>query len=154
MTFEETFLLEAPMERVWSCCADVGRMAPLVPGVEEIEQTAPAQFRGAIRVKVGPVSVRFQGEVTVVEQVAPHFIRIRLKGRDVASLLQGELISRLTATPEGQVRFAYRVEVSLRGRLAQLGQAVVRDTASRISEEFVSRFRKELEGSCDRHSIP
>ncbi|RME45031.1 MAG: hypothetical protein D6791_11685 [Chloroflexi bacterium] len=145
MILEENFALMAPIEQVWDFFLDIERLAPCVPGVENVQQLDPANYKGVLKLKVGPIGVAFRGDVTIVEQEPPRFIRVKLQGRDVAGLVQGEFTSTLTPTENGETAVAYRMDIALRGRLAQFGQAVIRDTARKMTAEFVSCVQKKLE---------
>src|SRR3954466_167941 len=67
MEFENTFQVQAPVEDVWTLLMDVERVAPCVPGAEVLEQTGDDAYKVAIKVKVGPMSMRYGGEVEIVE---------------------------------------------------------------------------------------
>ncbi len=145
MLLEESFVLSAPIDQVWNFFLDIEQIAPCMPGVETVQQLDPTKYKGVLKIKVGPVSVAFRGEVIIVEQNPPHFIRAQLQGQDVAGLVQGEFTSTLKPTDNGTTEVTYRMDITLRGRLAQFGQAVIRDTAQKMTTEFVSCVRQKLE---------
>ena len=47
---------------------DVERVAPCVPGAEVLEQTGDDAYKVAIKVKVGPMSMTYRGEVEIIER--------------------------------------------------------------------------------------
>ena len=70
MQFENTFDVAAPIDEVYAALLDVDRVAPCVPGAEVLEQTGDDAYKIAVKVKVGPMSMQYKGDVEVVEQDA------------------------------------------------------------------------------------
>src|SRR5919109_1695046 len=68
MRFENRFDVAAPIERVWETVLDVERVAPTVPGAQVLERTGDDAYKVAIRVKVGPMSMTYSGEVEITER--------------------------------------------------------------------------------------
>jgi carbon monoxide dehydrogenase subunit G len=54
---EERFEVKAPVERVWKYLIDPQRVVHCLPGAELLEQQDERTFLGAIKVKVGPLSM-------------------------------------------------------------------------------------------------
>src|SRR4029453_3708738 len=68
MRFSNAFNVDAPLESVWNAILDVERVAPNVPGAEVLEQTGADSYKAAVKVKVGPMSMRYRGDVEIVER--------------------------------------------------------------------------------------
>ena len=67
MEFENTFDVDAPIEEVWKTLLDVERVAPCVPGAEVLEQTGENSYKVAIKVRVGPMSMQYKGDIDIVD---------------------------------------------------------------------------------------
>ena len=65
------YRIEAPRETVWEALNDVEVLRACIPGVEEIEKTSDTSFSAKVRAKVGPVSARFAGDVTLSDLDPP-----------------------------------------------------------------------------------
>ena len=61
MEFENTFVVDAPLEEVWDLLLDVERMAPCMPGAQVLEQTGDDAYKVAVKVYQG-----LAPEVTIV----------------------------------------------------------------------------------------
>src|SRR3546814_11419444 len=59
------YRIEAPRQAVWEALNDVEVLRQCIPGVEEIEKTSDTSFTAKVRAKVGPVTARFAGAVTL-----------------------------------------------------------------------------------------
>src|SRR3954454_14692426 len=68
MRFENSFDVDAPIERVWDALLDVERVAPTVPGAQVLERTGDDAYKVGIKVKVGPMTMTYRGEVEIVER--------------------------------------------------------------------------------------
>src|SRR3954452_12967328 len=68
MRFENRFDVQAPLEEVWGAVLDVERVASTVPGAQVLERTGEDAYKVAIKVKVGPMSMTYRGDVEVVER--------------------------------------------------------------------------------------
>ena len=81
---EKTFRVEEPAEKVWALLSDPRKVATCVPGAQITEQIDDKNYKGAIKVKVGPSSNEFKGELQVLKLDAQtHELEIMGKGQDV-----------------------------------------------------------------------
>src|SRR5581483_11397808 len=91
-----------------------------MPGVENVTQVDDRTFDAAIAASVGPISGRFNFRAHIVESNPP---------TEMAA----------------QTALAYRATVEVKGRLAILGDMVLRATAALMMEEATRRLRAQLE---------
>src|SRR5215212_8310105 len=83
MEFENSFDVAAPIEEVWTTLLDVDRVAPCVPGAQVLERTGDNAYKVAIKVRVGPMSMQYRGDVEIVEQdPAAHRAVMRTRARE------------------------------------------------------------------------
>ena len=146
MILKDSFIIEAPIDDVWALLQDVHRVSTCVPGVDSIEEIGPNMYNGVLKVKVGPISSSFQGEVTLTEQTyPPGRLVAEVSGKDKISASQVKAIfTGLLIAIEGGTQLDYEMDVALRGRLAQFGLVVVKATAKKMTAEFVKRFTELL----------
>jgi hypothetical protein len=147
MQIVDSFTVGAPVEQVWAFLFDLDRMSRCVPRVETIAQLDDRTYRGVIRVKVGAIAATFSGTATLTEVEPPQRMAATLQAEDktVASLVLGAFASTLVPV-DGGTEVRYQMDVSLRGRLAQFGTAVVQATTRRMTAEFTQKLRAGLEG--------
>src|SRR3954447_8866468 len=95
MKFENTFAVDAPIDEVYAALLDVERVAPCVPGAEVLDQTGDDAYQVAIKVKVGPISMTYKGNVEIVERdEANHRAVMRARARETRG--QGTADARVT----------------------------------------------------------
>src|SRR3954454_25096482 len=123
MRFENHFDVQAPIETVWSAVLDVERVAPTVPGAQVLEQTGEDAYKVAIKIKVGPMSMTYRGEVEITERdEASH--RAVMRARAKESRGQGTADADVTielAGVNGTTSATVITEVQLSGKVATMG---------------------------------
>lgn len=146
MTMSGEVQLPAARETVWQKLNDPEVLKACIPGCEELERTDENGFRAAAKMKVGPVSARFKGRVTLSELDPPNGYRISGEGEGgVAGFAKGGATVAL-ADKDGGTLLTYNVESQIGGKLAQLGQRLINGSAKKLADEFFSNFAKAVKG--------
>lgn len=147
MELTGTYSLPLPPEAVWAALFDRDILARAIPGCEELEQTSDTSFTATVKLKIGPVSARFKGDVELSDIEAPNSCTLSGKGSGgVAGFAKGA--ARVTLEPEGEgTRLSYTAEAAIGGKLASLGGRLIRSSAQKLSEQFFSTFTAILTGA-------
>jgi carbon monoxide dehydrogenase subunit G len=146
--FEGNVILAAPTLKVWDFLLDVDRFSTCVPGVQEIKKIDEHNFAGTMAATVGPISGAFTFRASIVESRPPDEMLARLEGTDsvTKSKLNGEITIALNGIEKAQTALGYRATIAVQGRLAILGDMILRATATLLLEEFLRRLRAQVEG--------
>jgi carbon monoxide dehydrogenase subunit G len=128
---------------------DVERVAPTVPGAQVLEQVGDDAYKVAIKVKVGPMSMTYRGEVEITERDgAAH--RAVMKARAKESRGQGtadaDVVMVLAGDDSGSTSATVTTDVQLSGKVATMGQGVLQDVSRRLVETFAGNLATMLEG--------
>lgn len=144
MLLKDSLTIAAPIDAVWAVLDDVPRVSGCVPGVDGVTESGPDTYRGALKVKVGPIIASFEGTVRFTGRVPRERLVAEVEGQDKssASLVKATFTGMLSAVEAG-TRIDYEVDVALRGRLAQFGVTVVQATARKMTAQF-ARCLEEL----------
>lgn len=144
MTMNGEVELPASRDVVWSKLNDPETLKACIPGCEELERTADNEFRATAKMKVGPVSARFKGRVTLSDFDPPNSYRISGEGEGgVAGFAKGGATVQL-ADKNGGTLLTYNVEAQIGGKLAQLGQRLINGSAKKLADEFFSNFAEAV----------
>lgn len=146
MKFEGNIDVAVPVERAWDFLIDINRFSSCLPGLEEVKQIDDRTFDGVIVASVGPISGKFSFRSTIVESRAPEQMIVRTEGTDsvTKSAVNADLTVDLHKSSDHATALDYRADVNIQGRLAILGDMVLRATATLILEEFARRLREGL----------
>jgi carbon monoxide dehydrogenase subunit G len=148
MRFENQFDVDSPIESVWDAVLDVERVAPTVPGAQVLERTSDDAYKVAIKVKVGPMSMTYRGQVEIAERDDESH-RAVMKARAKEARGQGTADADVTMQlrgENGRTSATVTTEVELSGKAAQMGQGVLQDVAGRLVETFAKNLATMLEG--------
>src|SRR3954468_5455006 len=148
MKFENAFEVDAPVDEVWKAILDVERVAPNVPGASVIERTGDDAYKVGIKVKIGPITMNYRGDLQIVERDdAAHRAVMRVKAKEARGqgTADADAAMELTAADE---RTAAKVttDVRLSGRAAAMSRGIVQDVAGRLIDTFAQNLAQSLGG--------
>lgn len=148
MQFENRFDVDAPLDDVWNAVLDVERVAPTVPGAKVLERTSDTSYKVAIKVKVGPMSMTYKGDVEIVERDDEQH-RAVMRARAKESRGQGTADADVTMVLDGangHTSATVSTDVDLSGKIATMGQGVLQDVSGRLIDTFAKNLADMLEG--------
>ena len=147
MEMSNTRLVPAPRERVWQALNDADVLKACIPGCETFERTDDGSYRTVVAAKVGPVSARFNGRVTLLDVDAPTAYTMRFEGQGgAAGFANGQAQVSLADAEAGQTSLSYRVKAQVGGKLAQIGSRLIDGAAAKLAEDFFTRFVERVAG--------
>jgi carbon monoxide dehydrogenase subunit G len=136
--------LPAPREVVWAALNDPEVLKQSIPGCEEIEKISDTEMTAKVAAKVGPVSAKFTGQVTLSDLDPPNGYTISGEGKGgVAGFAKGGAKVRLEADGDSTL-MRYEVTASVGGKLAQIGARLIDATAKKMADDFFSRFSAQV----------
>lgn len=140
MEMSGEYLIGASREAVWQALNDVDVLHQCIPGCEEIEQISPTELKAKVKVKIGPVKAKFSGDVVLGDLNPPESYSISGKGNGgVAGFAKGGANVRLETVPEG-TRLTYGAKAAVGGKLAQLGQRLIKSSSEKLATQFFDNF--------------
>ena len=140
MTGEQ--LIPLPQAETWKALNDPGILKDCIPGCESITRAADNEYDVVMTAKVGPVSAKFKGRMTVTDADPPNAYTLKFEGQGgVAGFAKGEATVKLAAQDSG-TRLAYSAKATVGGKLAQVGARLVDGVARQVAEKFFEAFNK------------
>lgn len=136
--------IAAPKQAVWAALNDPEILRLCIPGCQELRKTSETEMTATALIKVGPVTARFAGDVTLSDLDPPNGYRITGEGQGgVAGFAKGGAVVRLEDDGDATV-LRYEVTAQVGGKLSQLGGRLIDSTAKMMSAAFFKRFAEEL----------
>lgn len=144
MELEGTQVLVADTDKVWTALFDREVLERAIPGCESLEQTGETSFAAVVKLKIGPVSARFKGDVELSDMDSPMACTLSGKGTGgLAGFAKGS--ARVTLAPEaGETLLTYTAEAAVGGKLAAIGSRLMKSTAQKLASEFFASFEQIL----------
>src|SRR6266567_3868989 len=127
MQLENSFSVAAPPERVFAYLLDVNKVAGCVPGAELSEVVDPTTFKGKVKIKVGPITVAYNGTARIVDRDDnSHSASIEAEGRETTGPGSARAKATMSVVAgEGGSVVKIVTDYNVAGRVAQFGRGVM-----------------------------
>ena len=147
MEFEFRYALPAPVETVWAAIEDIETVALCIPGVVRVQREDADRYAGALRIKVGPISLELGGLVTV-ELLDATARTLRFLGEAKDRRVPGQIKSRatliVTAHADGGSELYLHSDTHIMGKIGEFGQPVVRKKTEQVLQAFSENLAHRL----------
>ena len=148
MELSNEFVVSAPIEATWAILTDLERIAPCLPGAQLYEVEGD-EYRGTVKVKVGPITSQYKGTATFVDLDATnHKAVLRATGRDIRG--QGSATAIVTAQLSedgGMTKVSVVTELDITGKVAQFGGGMLADIGTKLLGQFAERLENDVVSS-------
>lgn len=147
MELNNEFRVAVPAAKTWEFITDVERVAPCLPGATLLSVDGD-DFTGAVKVKVGPITVSYKGVASFQEKDATAQ-RIVLKAEGKETRGNGTAAALVTAQlkDEGDAtHVVITTDLAISGKAAQFGRGVLADVSGNLIAQFAKSLETELLG--------
>ena len=147
LRIEETFRVDAPLDRVWTYVIDPHRVVRCLPGAELTGEEGDRTYLGRVKVKVGPVTASYAGRAQLAEvDEAQHIVRLTGEGRESGGAGSAKLTmtSRIIAMPDGGTEIRVEADVDIAGKIVQFGRGMIEGVSRQLFRQFAECVRAEL----------
>ncbi|MDY6995994.1 MAG: SRPBCC family protein [Actinomycetota bacterium] len=154
MELVNEFRVPVPAATAWTVLTDVQRVAPCIPGAQLLAVDGD-DFTGAVKVKVGPITVSYQGEATFAEKdEAAQRVVIRAAGKETRGSGNATALVTAQLKDEGDVTgVVITTDLTISGKAAQFGRGVLADVAGNLIAQFATRLEADLLGGASGQAV-
>lgn len=153
MKIEGTHTFAATRDTVWPVLLDPDALAHALPGCEELEKIGDNEYKGVIKIRIGPVQGKFDGVVTLSELVEPESLKLTVNGKGAPGFVKGTGHLRLESS-NGSTVLTYDGDAHVGGRIASVGQrlldtstkAIIRQCLEGIDQLMVPQLASDSAG--------
>lgn len=146
MKLENSFTVAAPIAETWETLLDIERVAKCLPGAKIEPGDEDGVYRGAMKVKLGPMTVDYRGTARLQDvDEDTHTASIAVQAREAkgqgtaAAVIRNQLESE-----NGGTRVVAVTDLKITGRQAQFGRGIMEDVATTMMGEFAKRLESEI----------
>ena len=137
--------LAITQQQAWDALNDPAVLKTCIPGCDKVEASAINQYVIGMALKIGPVSAKFSGKITLSDINPPASYKLSFEGQGgPAGFGKGSAEVKLTPITDG-CELSYTVHASVGGKIAQLGQRLIDGAAKSMAEDFFKRFDQEMQ---------
>ncbi|NBW01917.1 MAG: carbon monoxide dehydrogenase [Betaproteobacteria bacterium] len=132
--------ISVPIQTVWEGLNSTDILLQAIPGCESIERINENELQAKIMIKLGPVTARFSGKVSMSDIRPLQGYTLNFEGSGgAAGFAKGSAEIRLQDADD-QTLLTYNAKASIGGKLGQLGSRLIEGSAKKLSAEFFSSF--------------
>lgn len=147
MELNNEFRVAVPAAKTWQVLTDVERVAPCIPGAQLLSVDGD-DFTGAVKVKVGPITVSYRGDATFQEKDAgAQRVVIRASGKETRGSGNAAALVTAQLKDEGDAtHVVITTDLTISGKAAQFGRGVLADVSTNLIGQFARNLEADLLG--------
>jgi carbon monoxide dehydrogenase subunit G len=147
MQIENSFRVGASPDTVFAFLLDVNRVVACVPGAELSEVVDGDTFRGKVRIKVGPVTVSYNGTAHITERDAQaRSATLQAEGRETTGSGSARATTVMSVVPDGEgSAVTLATDFTVVGKVAQFGRGIMEEVSRKLVGQMGEAIRQELE---------
>ncbi len=144
MEMKGEYRIPATRQKVWEALNDPEVLKRCIPGCEELIKESDTELTAKVTTRVGPVSAKFTGKVTLSDINPPASYKISGEGQGgVAGFARGGAEVSLEEDG-GETVLRYTATAQVGGKLAQIGSRLIDSTAKKMANDFFGTFAEEV----------
>ena len=147
------YTFEADQQTTWNLLMNTDAIAAALPGVEELVpvEGETNQWRAEANLKIGSIGGTYTGVITMSEHEEPTKYRLTVAGEGQASIIQGTALIELMPNSDdsSKTTITWTADANISGKLASVGQRLIKATANMMSKRFFSELAKNLKSESD-----
>lgn len=151
MKLQGNVTVPAAREKVWKLFLDPEQLCKVIPGCEQTRQVDENLYEAVLAVKVQFMTIRSKAKGSILTAEEPRLLVGELIGEPMA--MAGAFRARVTLELEPvegdapATAIHYSMDLTMLGRLASLGEAIVRATSQKLTREFAENVSQLFAGS-------
>jgi len=150
MQFSHRIDVGAPVEEVWNFLWQAEQVGACLPGCRSVRTIEPFHhYEATVEERVGPFRASFDWLIEVQEQEPMKRIAILARGKDAK--LAATARAQMSVTLEEIVGRGSRLDVDadlqVTGKIASLGQVVLKRKSDQVVSQFAEALRLRLDGA-------
>ena len=147
------FTVNASIDKTWATLTDLELIAPCMPGAQ-LTEIEGENYRGHVKVKVGPISAQFKGQAHFVERDdVNHKAVLKGEGRDTGGKGNASALitAQLSSVDETMTKCVVTTDLTITGKVAQFGRGAMADVSDKLLKQFVTNLETQVlsQGSAD-----
>lgn len=142
VTLDKTYPIKAPLQACWGVLSDIAELSTCMPGAAITEKIDEKNYKGSVKVKVGPATAAFAGDIEVisVDEINRTLVMMG-KGADKGgSSASMHLTATLVSNPDGTTNLLGKADVIVNGKFAQFGGRMMTSVSDMILAQFAGNF--------------
>jgi carbon monoxide dehydrogenase subunit G len=147
VVLDKQYPVSAGLDAAWAVLSNINELATCMPGAQITEQVDDRNYKGSVRVKVGPAVAAFAGTIEVLAlDSASRSLKMVGKGADKGgSSASMELTATLLPAEGGTSTLQGHAQVIVNGKFAQFGGRMMTSVSDMILAQFAETFSQKAQ---------
>ena len=156
VTLDKSYPIKAPLDACWGVLSDIVALATCMPGAAITEKVDQKNYKGSVKVKVGPATAAFAGDIEVLSiDAATRTLVMMGKGADKGgSSASMHLTATLVLDPDGHTQLLGKADVIVNGKFAQFGGRMMTSVSDMILGQFAGNFEIKAIAAAPVDAVP
>ena len=146
---QNDFTVPAPVDEVWAYFNDPQKVAQCVPGAELDQVVDQNNYKGRVRIKMGPVSLAFKGTLQVLSRnQASHTVTMKGVGGEEKGKGQAEAMVTAVLTSSGPNATQVKInqDINMSGAVTQYGRGMMSDVTTVLVNQMAKCMANAVQG--------
>ena len=139
MKLEGSYKLNVKKEVVWKALNDPEILKKCIPGCEVFEKESNTVFNATATNQIGPMNATFSGKLSLSNIQENRSYKLSGEGQSSVGFANGIADVKLTEE-NGLTILNYEVDITVGGKVAQLGSRLINGIAKKMSDYFFGQF--------------
>ncbi|TLS51595.1 hypothetical protein FE782_13905 [Paenibacillus antri] len=144
MKIADSFTIPAPKSAVWDVFMNVEKLAGCVPGCRDMTALSDTEYEADMEVKTKFMTIAFKANGRLKGFAEGEELTVEMTGKPtkLAGLFRTKLKVRLQERAEAETEVEYDMDLQMSGRLASLGDVMMKGTVTESSREFARNVQR------------
>jgi len=139
MKLSGSYKLNVKKEVVWKSLNDENVLKECIPGCETFKKINETEFNTSATNQIGPMNATFSGTVKLSNIIKNESYTLSGQGNSSVGFANGNADVKLIEE-KGITTLSYEVDVTVGGKIAQLGSRLIDGIAKKMADYFFGRF--------------
>jgi len=139
MKLTGSYKLKVEKEVVWKALNDPEILKKCIPGCDVFEKESNTIFNATATNQIGPMNATFSGKLSLSNIQENQSYKLSGEGQSSVGFVNGIADVKLTEE-NGLTILNYEVDITVGGKVAQLGSRLINGVAKKMSDYFFGQF--------------
>lgn len=123
---------------------DVEKLASCVPGCQNLVAHSDTEYEADMVVKTKFMTIKFKANGVLADAVEGEELKVEMVGKPMklAGLFKSKMTVQLEEVEENVTKIHYEMDLQMTGRLATLGDILMKGTVKKSADEFADNVQK------------
>lgn len=147
MKISGEYVLNAPVERVWSTLLDPAVLVRALPGCEQLTTTGENRYDMTVTMGVAAIRGTYAGTCELSDLDEPNALVMNVQGAGAPGTIGAKVDVRFADQGDGTTKVGYDADAVVGGMVGGVGQRMLTSVSKRMAGEFFGNVNDIIDGA-------